>query len=361
MNVQEKVRKLLNQLVDDEYLLDGKKHLKTNMTFSIAFVLLLSWVNLFVHGIEGDIKGAAGSFAAAILCLLSLFLLYHLHHHTWAMYLFSAGMMIYAYYILLFCPPQSYTALLILLYPLLFCLFFGNSFAKPYLTILLLSMLIIFSPLLETWRGYGYSQDFISQFPLMFTAVFALAVFAENIRRRTSQRLLTMFRDSYESANRDQLTGLLNRRAFDDTIAREQARVRRYHTGLQLILCDIDHFKLINDQYGHLGGDLYLKFIAQLLQSQLRGEDYCFRWGGEEFLLLLPNTLPPQALLVAQRLRDVIRCTPMADEQLGEILATASFGVHAFDADLSVDENIARADKCLYLAKKNGRNRVEQG
>jgi len=360
--VPERTRKLLNHLVDDEYLLgDGKKHVKTNLTFSTVFVILLSIMNLILRLIWDNIQGAIVNGALIAVCLLSLLLLYRLKRHEWALYLFAVGMMLYAYYILLFSTSNHFAPLLILIYPLLFCLFFGNAFARPYLTLLLISMLLFFSPLFDTWRVHDYTSGFYAQLPAIFVAFSLLSMFAEYIRKRTSQRLLAMFRSSYESANRDQLTGLFNRRAFYDVIAREQASARRHHTGLQLVMCDIDHFKVINDQKGHLGGDLCLNHLARLLLAQLREEDYCFRWGGEEFLMLLPNTSPAQALAVAQRLRDTIWRTPLEDGRVGEIRATMSFGVYAFDLELSADDNIARCDACLYRAKENGRNRVEQG
>ena len=355
------IRVMLNNMVGDEYLLDnGKKRIKTNLTLTVASVILLSLVLFIIYLIRGNIYDASGVGVLAALNLLTLFFLYVVKRQEWALYIFSVGMLLFAFYLLLYGSSQVYSTLWILAYPMLFCLFFGNDFARPYLTLLLASMLLIFSPLFDGWRLNDYSADFQTQLPIMFVAFSLLAMFTEYIRERTSQRLLLMFKHYYESASRDQLTGLLNRRAFYDMIPRELARVRRHQIGLQLVMCDIDHFKVVNDHSGHQGGDLFLQHIARLLITQLRAEDYCFRWGGEEFLLLLPSTSPPQALMVARRLRETIQHTPMYDDRVGEIKATASFGVHAFDVALSVDENVARTDERLYEAKEKGRNRVEQ-
>ncbi|MCL2748151.1 MAG: GGDEF domain-containing protein [Oscillospiraceae bacterium] len=352
---------LLNNLVNDDYLLgDGEKRRRANLTFSAVFMIFVSFLLLLIGLLRKEYLDAAVAGATICFNLFTLFLLYRVRNYEWAQYIFAMGMLAVAWVRLLFGASQLYSALWVLAYPMLFCLFFGNAFARPYLTLLLASMIVILSPLFASWRTSEYPADLQMQLPLMFVAFSLLGMFAEYIRSRTSQRLLHMFKHYFETANRDQLTGLLNRRAFHDVIHRELARVRRHHIGLQLVMCDVDFFKSINDRFGHHGGDQYLRHIASLLLQQLRAEDYCFRWGGEEFLLLLPNTTPPQALLVARRLLEAIRDAPLADSEMGEIATTMSFGVHAFVTSLTIEENIALADERLYEAKESGRDRVVQ-
>ncbi|MEF3193408.1 MAG: sensor domain-containing diguanylate cyclase, partial [Halothiobacillaceae bacterium] len=161
-------------------------------------------------------------------------------------------------------------------------------------------------------------------------------------------------------ATYDELTGLLNRRQLFELAERELARIRRGQVRpAALILLDVDHFKRINDTYGHLAGDAVLRHLGQRLLANLRVEDIAARYGGEEFLLLLPDTPLDAARVLAERLRmDAEGSTVISDGQM--LRYTLSLGVAAFTAqDASLEEAIARADAALYRAKEGGRNRVE--
>ncbi|MBX3729883.1 MAG: diguanylate cyclase [Candidatus Sumerlaeia bacterium] len=160
-------------------------------------------------------------------------------------------------------------------------------------------------------------------------------------------------------ATTDPLTGVNNRRHFLGFAQKELARVRRHGSPTSLLMLDIDHFKRVNDTYGHSVGDLALKLVAQVLTEALREGDIFGRLGGEEFAVLLPATPLPGAVGVAERLRRMLATrTFMAD---GEALSiTVSIGATAFHpGDTHVDAILERADTALYRAKNNGRNRVE--
>jgi diguanylate cyclase (GGDEF)-like protein/PAS domain S-box-containing protein len=148
-------------------------------------------------------------------------------------------------------------------------------------------------------------------------------------------------------ARSDALTGLPNRRALDDQLPREMARALRAGTGLCLAIVDIDHFKAYNDTHGHLAGDAVLRNCAAAWDGALRGEDTILRFGGEEFLVVLPDCGPDDAVEIVERLR---AATP--DEQ------TCSAGLAAWRPGESVDELVARADEALYEAKESGRDRL---
>lgn len=166
-------------------------------------------------------------------------------------------------------------------------------------------------------------------------------------------------RDELEAqAHLDSLTGLLNRRAFRDAAAREQNRMERQQSKACLVLFDIDHFKSVNDEYGHGAGDLVLKAISESLNKSIRPSmDYAGRWGGEEFILLLAGTELKGANRAAERLRKSLEnLFPSIGDK--RISITASFGVTPFYIGQSLDEAIKCADQCLYEAKNNGRNRV---
>lgn len=155
----------------------------------------------------------------------------------------------------------------------------------------------------------------------------------------------------------DSLTGLLNRRQFLALGDKEIKRSRRYARPLSLIIYDIDHFKAVNDTYGHQAGDMVLKQLAQTAQLQLRGVDIAGRVGGEEFGIILPETKAAAAVQVAERIRTAIENG--AIEFAGTPLkVTASFGVTENQEDQMMDPIFKRADDALYMAKTTGRNRV---
>lgn len=160
-----------------------------------------------------------------------------------------------------------------------------------------------------------------------------------------------------EAASHDPLTGLLNRREMGRILNSESLRTRRYKRPFSLIICDIDGFKKINDTYGHKFGDTVLKMISDIFRNGTRTQECLCRWGGEEFLLLLPETPGGGALIVAERLRKRI-----SEEKIvfgkEELSVTMSFGVGEFDPAISIDENIELLDKAMYKAKKTGKNRV---
>jgi diguanylate cyclase (GGDEF)-like protein len=161
--------------------------------------------------------------------------------------------------------------------------------------------------------------------------------------------------DSLERlASADPLTGLANRRGGERDISAEISRARRQSTPLSCLLLDIDHFKSVNDTSGHQAGDYVLREISELLRRTVRAYDILVRWGGEEFLIVLPGVTPEQARKLAERLRLAVEQMPLS----GIDGVTASIGVSALGKDYSFDAMFAEADRRLYAAKAAGRNRV---
>ncbi len=162
----------------------------------------------------------------------------------------------------------------------------------------------------------------------------------------------------------DPLTGIYNRGYLNERLPQEIKRSIRYKRSLSLILCDIDHFKLVNDNFGHVAGDAILKGFVGCLTDSIRDQiDWSARYGGEEFLVVLPETGFVGAKHLAERLRAVVsdNCYTVGNN---EIRITASFGVSGFSPEtliknLSVDDILGHVDKYLYQAKNGGRNRVE--
>jgi two-component system, cell cycle response regulator len=171
-------------------------------------------------------------------------------------------------------------------------------------------------------------------------------------------RMATLVEESRWMATTDALTGLLNRRAFLDSTTREVARARRYNDKLSVVLLDVDHFKHINDRRGHAAGDVVLGAVGRLLASAVRTCDIVARWGGEEFVLVLPSTSLEGAEQVAERIREQLESAKINDGSGELIPVTASFGVAAYAGGETLEQVIDRADRAMYLAKSGGRNRV---
>ena len=191
-----------------------------------------------------------------------------------------------------------------------------------------------------------------------------LIAVALNIPEEEQLAFIRLARAERDSV-RDALTGLPNRRAFERAFAREIERARRARRGLGLALVDIDHFKAVNDELGHDLGDAVLREVARRLADALRETDLVARWGGEEFVLLLPevDAGADEGLgLAVERVRERVAAFPV--ELGGERpprAVTVSIGLANLARGDQADDLLRRADQALYRAKRGGRNRVERG
>jgi len=163
-----------------------------------------------------------------------------------------------------------------------------------------------------------------------------------------------LFAAQEENALTDELTRLPNRRALAQRFLQEMQRARRHHAGISFLMIDIDHFKQVNDTYGHLNGDAVLAELASILSTGLRESDICARYGGEEFALILPETTESGARVLAERIRSKVASATFP----GGLKLTISVGVAATDEPALFTQLIDRADQALYAAKQGGRNQV---
>jgi diguanylate cyclase (GGDEF)-like protein len=194
----------------------------------------------------------------------------------------------------------------------------------------------------EIHQANGFNQG------LLFVYLGGSAVFGFGFLQLVALRLTHQLR---EASQIDSLTGLLNRRALEGRLRDAWIHMRRRHAPLALLMIDVDHFKRINDTHGHAAGDAVLQALARLLRGNLRGDDQVGRIGGEEFLLVLPETDSRAAMALAERLRECAR-----DEQLG---VTLSLGLSLVRIeDDGPEQALLRADAALYRAKGAGRDRV---
>lgn len=201
------------------------------------------------------------------------------------------------------------------------------------------------------WAPISYEVGF--NYPLLIKILFCLVIvgiaflFHYFRLRQYSEQLKVL-------SITDKLTGLYNRMKMDEVLSYQYQRLTRYHTECGLIMLDIDHFKRINDHYGHQAGDQVLVKFSALLQQNIRTTDIAGRWGGEEFFILCPNTAETGLQNVAEKLLEHIRSYPFLH---GEKI-TASLGVGMLNADLSIAQNVDHIDTLMYQAKKLGRNQI---
>jgi len=169
-----------------------------------------------------------------------------------------------------------------------------------------------------------------------------------------------LFRSSQQEAQTDSLTSLFNKRGFEKRFELERIRAKQNEIPFSIIMVDIDYFKRVNDTYGHLVGDSLLKSIANLLKSHLRKNDIASRYGGEEFLILLPETELDGAMAVAQKIKDNLAKKEWKLKETGESMGkvTVSMGIALYKLNEPEEALIKRADDALYLAKDRGRNRI---
>ncbi|HYJ47192.1 MAG TPA: diguanylate cyclase [Pyrinomonadaceae bacterium] len=176
--------------------------------------------------------------------------------------------------------------------------------------------------------------------------------------RESAEEAATRAEVAQERAMTDALTGLLNRYGLQHTLAREHAEARRYDRPLSCLMIDLDNFKKVNDTYGHAAGDIALQQIASILREAVRRSDTVFRYGGEEFLVLLPQTDLEGAAALAEKIRAATSSRPFGDGEHVFSLSVSA-GASCLAANESGNDMIARADMALYHAKEKGRNRVE--
>lgn len=180
---------------------------------------------------------------------------------------------------------------------------------------------------------------------------------------QTTEKLDTLRKDFErvkKAAVTDPLTGISNRRAFDDALLEASMDAGYYPQGLSLLMLDIDRFKLLNDTYGHLVGDEVLRLVAKTLQRSTKGNDEVARYGGEEFAIILPNTSLKGAVAAAENIRSEFESNSLKRKSTGEYIGavTVSIGAAHFNNGEDITSLIQRADEALYHAKENGRNQV---
>jgi len=243
--------------------------------------------------------------------------------------------------------------------PIILFLFINHK--QSLLTIIIEAFIIFIGYL---WLSiYTHDQSFVARAPtdvldglrymniaVNFSAFAILGYFFRIASIRSEEQMELL-------ATTDTLTGLFNRRKMREAIDQEVVRYQRDKKSFLLVITDIDHFKQFNDNYGHDCGDYVLQQVSLLMKESLRQQDVVARWGGEEFLIMLPETEMEGGIQAIEKLRETLASTQY-EYQANQFSVTMTFGVTVYDGSCDVDTCIKHADEVLYAGKRGGRNRV---
>lgn len=271
--------------------------------------------------------------------------------------LFSVEILVLLVFFIVTGSPEGFSAIWACVVPTTALLLFQRK-RGSLLCLAVFAVLVFFfdTPVGNSFLQYPYTESFKLRFPMLYVAFYALSFFLETVRSITYEAMRKSRRQYEHLYAHDALTGVLNRYGFNTRLDR---LLRTSKTGLALIILDIDHFKNVNDTYGHPGGDDVLTQLAALLKSQTQGKALVCRWGGEEFALLCRST--DQGFALAEQLRAAVDRSPF--RAAGHRLhVTISLGVVGAPRGIAVEaaELVRQTDACLYRAKQQGRNRVIQ-
>lgn len=318
-----------------------------------------AWLGVVAHAGFMPLFWLSGYPALALFNLLSVaiwvgsWLLNRQRHSTWAMWLITGEVAAHAALaVTLLGWNSGFQFYLIPLVP--FVMFNDRAPAKTVIgaSVAVLAIFLLLHALAPAGTTLGPGLQLFRYVNLVVPlCMLGLLSYYFRLASESVERKMT------EMAQTDPLTGLFNRRQMSLRLQEEAARFKRSGTDFSVIIADIDHFKGINDRYGHDVGDRVLSRVALLFAEALRGGDAVARWGGEEFLVLLPGAHLSAAQEVAQRLR-LAAASRLADVEGLEAPLTVTFGVSTFAATPSLERCLKAADEALYRGKAEGRNRV---
>ncbi len=233
-----------------------------------------------------------------------------------------------------------------------FVTFIFEGKLRTYFLALSIVLLGIYS-FVEISSQKNLKASVFNHYIVVMLTVFSVAsiIFFSISKLKNEQKLLE------ELSKRDYLTKLFTRREGMERLDYSVEYAKRKERELSLIMLDLDDFKKVNDNYGHICGDKVLKMVADIIKSKIRHTDIAMRWGGEEFLIVLPETSASLAYLIAERIRVGVEAARM--ECAGkELSITITCGVSSYDFNNSINDNVNEADKAMYLGKKRGKNRT---
>ncbi|WP_245825357.1 GGDEF domain-containing protein [Pseudocolwellia agarivorans] len=347
------------------YLHSGAKESNTEEeNRRILVIYLFSLIGTVITGITAVLAliNSNTQLACVLLIVSTIFTLGPVTQKITSNYRLSSGLVLYQLYILMFYLLYSGGAnntgplWIFLTAPVTFFICGLRLGVFNLIIFTGISSLILLLPI-DSLSTIQYPLDFKLRLISSFLTVSALTALYE-YSRETSYKAMRDVSDRFEQLSKiDPLTQLSNRRDATNVIEYEQRRLVRNKTELSIIICDVDNFKKINDDYGHNVGDAVLVELAKIFKTCVRTQDTVARWGGEEFLFILPYTNSIQAGLTAQKIHKTIRNNvPLCKQQAFD--TTVSMGISTIVGNSSIESAISAADKNLYKAKNSGKNRT---
>lgn len=353
------------EFFDDQYdsIAQLKTHVLRIVLISGVVAVLLIWLNESLFQVIRYIDFITYPIFASIMLIFSLLLSWRrTYYRIIGVIIFSffmAYVFLYALHTLYIEDKQSriyvvssHLHVISLIYIIAFILFNRrNTLIVTFLSLLPVAAIMIYQAIVSL-SGPSYAHDaafLVDDF--IFNAIQVVILMVASQIKDQFARIEAQTEFLKEMASIDYLTGVANRRHMENIIAHSFTYASK---DLSVIMVDIDHFKLVNDTHGHDAGDQVLISVAQQLREHVRSTDTLGRWGGEEFIVVAPNTDIDHVARLAERLRLVL-----AQNTTAEIALTASFGVSVYQDGDSPDSLVKRADKAMYRAKTLGRNRVE--
>ena len=305
---------------------------------NIAFLLEITFSLIALYGIISLTRGSTPEKTAKIT--------------TFSTLVFATFLLIFIHFV----PNQSFSLIWVFFFPIFAIIMNGPKLGLRYALIFLTALLFM------AYNGIGYWQDgewnALSFIRLSLAMAILTFIMYINEIALTNAKLQTEFSLAklHSLSSIDELTQISNRRNIDQELFKAIKHTERYNTSLTLTLFDIDDFKKINDQCGHLAGDKVLFELVQQITKIIRPADSFGRWGGEEFLIILPNETLESALKFCEKIRVCVENTVFTE---CSIQVTCSFGVAEFKKGITEEQLIEQADKALYLAKNSGKNQVK--
>lgn len=321
---------------------------------SIFLLLVYFLFNIW----DGNYDGLPVLALAAVIPGLCIIWLRVREDATLPMLLTGLNLLALAVYKLIFGSGEDGSYLIwYLIFPPLVVWCMGRTLGSLIFGLYFLCLVLFTCTPLDSLLSFNFPVELRARFLVANALGFTVFWLLEYVRCQAHSSLHDNLNRLEHYAYTDQLTGLGNRRDFQNHLNWLRAQAKRTGVNFSIALADLDHFKRINDTHGHQSGDLALKHVAETISASLRETDRLFRWGGEEFVLLMPNTGLTDAALAAERVRENLAATPYFLNGR-PIALTVSLGVESWSASEDVVKMLATADNRLYLAKKHGRNRV---
>ncbi len=331
-----------------------KVHLLNSMTLvGFSFIVIFGVHSLFTN----DISHGTVLLSISLALIINYLYLKIYRSYKVPLYVVLSLMSILLVFLLLSGGVGNSGILWYYVYPPLVLFLVGAKVGSTMvLSLFSLTGLLLFYPGGELMKA-TYSIAFKIRFLTSFLAVFLLTLFYEASRFKSQSSLTRLSKRYAKLAHTDTLTGILNRRGMLPLLQAQYAYAESAEIPFSILIVDIDHFKRVNDSFGHLCGDHVLKNVAQTIMEHIRQYDRVCRWGGEEFLVLLPNTLNDGAARVAEKLRVAINHKQIEYENQ-QIEVSISIGGSGYQEVPNIDDIIKKADQNLYQAKADGRNKA---